>query len=102
MSVQKPLKCNKLDFFDEGVDEKLWNLYGKVSGLGLEPLTVRLFDEQYIQRTTKRSSNKSDYLIIAKLGLHFWKQLVFDTFVPFFQNILDMLMDQRVFDFTTI
>ena len=47
MSVQKPLKCNKLDFFDEGVDEKLWNLYGKVSGLGLEPLTVRLFDEQY-------------------------------------------------------
>ena len=91
MSVQKPLKCNKLDFFDEGVDEKLWNLYGKVSGLGLEPVTVRLFDEQNIQRTTKRSSNKSDYLIIEKLGLHFWKQLVFDTFGPFFQNIFFLL-----------
>jgi hypothetical protein len=27
VSVQKPLKCNKLDFFNENVDAALWSLF---------------------------------------------------------------------------
>jgi hypothetical protein len=30
VSVQKPLKCNKMDISDESVDERLWSLFEQV------------------------------------------------------------------------
>ena len=30
MSEQKPIKCSKMDFFNDKIDQSLWSLFGQV------------------------------------------------------------------------